>query len=415
MTKKLLFALLLTLVVSGCTGYFKANIGKMYIKIGTPYIAYVDKSSSAYINGLKPGDRIIEINGKKINRIADIYKIREVMYGGLVTIKCRRKLNVFTVTLRNGLSGIYFQNMKYPSTMGFVIYDIANALNRKIPYDYAAALAGDIFSPYVREDRCVREWNNAVGEQNIDFIGKAIGIRFTKLYSAVENNDILTDSIKKIYYNSIDLIRGYVASGEILVIHGGFAPPFHRNWGIADSIKGDTLFAYTVGCGGKRLPVKQPPLSVYLVRKEKNVMSLDSINYYLIKEIVNLYTNKRSVYGWKTGFEAYKALKRINSYKKYKNCMVKECNYDRFWRNFKINRQSENAFIYFSGLTKRKKIKKYLQGIMGINNNIIYSRYPPFVDVHNNLHIDSYLKYVSEIEKLDSMRIKMYKEILLIY
>ncbi|RKX65375.1 hypothetical protein DRP44_06510 [candidate division TA06 bacterium] len=415
MKKYLLYLIVLILSSTGCSTDLKTNTGKMYIKIATPYIANVEKNSNAYINGLRPGDRIIYINGKKIDRTADIYEeSNNLTKIGVVDITIKRNFTTFKVTLRNGLSGISFQEQNYPSTLGFALYDIANAINRKLPYEYAAAIAGDIFSPFINEKKCMEEGENIYAKQNIEFIGKAIGLKFTQIYTSSNcfNN---TYSLKLLYTKYLDYMKELIQNRGIILVHGGFGFPLFWNWGIIDSVRNDTLLGYTVGCGGVRSPIVYPPFSAYSVKYTGTILPLDSINIHIIKQIIALYSGNQNSPFWRTGFKAYEELEGIDNLNKFSQYMLNESTYELFWKNLKLNRQSENAFLYYSGMSKNRKIRSYLERIMRLNNEVINGRTPLFTENNNKTHINNYLNYVKHIAKLDSARIELYKKILLLY
>ncbi|NIA23828.1 MAG: hypothetical protein GWP03_06710 [Proteobacteria bacterium] len=399
---------------AGCSTNLKKDTGKMYVKIATPYIANVDKNSNAFINGLRPGDRIVKIDGKRIYKTADIYKEKNYYKIGVTDITCRRKFTTFRVSLQKGLAGISFQEQNYPSTLGFALYDIANAINRKLPYEYAAALAGDIFSLFVREGTCGEEGKNTFVEQNLKFINRAMGVKFTKIYTTTGGSD-KTDSLKLLYRKNLNLVKEFIQHQGIILVHGGFRFPLFWNWGIIDSIRHDTLLGYTVGCGGVRSPIVYPPSSAYFVQYTGRALPLDTINIHIVKQIIDLYSGNQNSFYWKTGFKAYRELETIDNLNKFKQYMLNESIYELFWKKFKLNRQSENAFLYYSGMAKNKKIKNYLEKIMRVNNLIIKSRTPVFISHDKNIHINSYLNYVKKIAQLDSSRIELYKKILILY
>lgn len=406
--------LIILLIFSGCNlGNLKSNTGKMYKVIGKPYISSVKRDSEAYNSGIGPGDYITSLNRQKIRRVADIFQIVDSLKGGKIDIVYRRKGMLLKITLNNGFSGIRFQERLYPSSLGFVIYDIANSINKKLPYDLCAAIAGDIFMFTASEEKNIDMWNNSVGEQNIQFAGEILGIDITPVYAIPPlgiNGGI--GNRKQEFDKNLEHIKRFLHH-TVLIVHGGFSHPFENNWGIADSISNDTLFAYTIGCGGRMLPVVNAPGSIFSLELTGNAINRDVFIKDIIANIVSLYNTDSSVYGWKNGFKAYEVLMSmiLDSDKSSYNIFDKVI-FEKFWEIYRTNRKSENSFLYYSGILKRKHLRKQIENIITINNKIIRIMLPEIDSLKNTEYTSDYIKYLYKIIDLDNQRIKSYKYIL---
>ncbi len=407
-------SLITTLIFSGCnSGNLKSNTGKMYKIIGKPYISSVEKNSEAYNSGIGPGDYITSLNKQKIRRVADIFQIVDSLRGGKIDIVYRKKGMPFRITLNSGFSGIRFQERLYPSSLGFVIYDIANSINKKLPYDLCAAIAGDIFMFTASKQKSIDMWNNSIGEQNISFAGEILGIEITPIYTIPPLSISGTSGNRKQAFDkNLESIKRFLYH-NILIIHGGFSHPFENNWGIADSINNDTLFAYTIGCGGKMLPVINAPGSIFSLKLTGNAIHRDIFIKDIIANIVSLYNTDSSTYGWKNGFNAYRILMSmiLDSDKASYNIFDKII-FEKFWEIYRTNRKSENSFLYYSGILKRKHLRKQIENIITINNKIIRIRLPEIDSLKNQEYIFDYEDYLYKIIVLDNQRIKSYKYIL---
>ncbi len=70
------------------------------VAILEPYIAQVQKNMPAYSAGLKKGDKIIAINGTKIEKWSDISKIIKNSHGEILKIKILRNNKILTFSIK---------------------------------------------------------------------------------------------------------------------------------------------------------------------------------------------------------------------------------------------------------------------------------------------------------------------------
>lgn len=389
-------------------------LGSTYARIGRPAVWRVTPRSQAESLGIQSGDVIVSYNNILVENNDELTR---AMIGvdsatASVPLVVLRGDEEIRLNVRPGPLGIVPDAGRYPASLALALEDILNHFGVIAEYDWLAALTSESFAFTANPDVCRSWWVNALAGEYLDALEQQYGLEFQTLY-AFGLGDSTADSART---GLVELIRGELERGRIVLIHGGWPDEADPYWGVVVRYEDDDslFYGYTAGLADEQ-PVTGDIMEAYVVRRTANDLPEPEamLRAALVQalEMGQAYSDS----GWQSGLAAYDVwIGALDSVPFCPECgeQSQAC-FDKLVIDLIANKESANRFLadMRDALPDEAELLAeaigYNTAIISKLNGIELSR----VRVGTRESQEKLARVVADIQLLESQLLMLYEEI----